>query len=148
MLCLPLFQQGIEPACLTCFLCWQVISLPLAPPGQPNIRILWPKWSPLFHINRLLASHVKGFPGGSSGKGPSYQCRRQRRHRFNPWVGKIPWRRAWQPLLFLVWRIPMNRGAWLATVHGVTKGRAQLKRLSMHSCVPKPRGSLTCLDIT
>ena len=19
------------------------------------------------------------------------------RHRFNPWVGKIPWRRAWQP---------------------------------------------------
>ena len=20
-----------------------------------------------------------------------------KRHRFNPWVGKIPWRRAWQP---------------------------------------------------
>ena len=20
------------------------------------------------------------------------------RHRFNPWVGKIPWRRAWQPI--------------------------------------------------
>ena len=25
------------------------------------------------------------------------QCRRQRRHGFSPWVGKIPWRRAWQP---------------------------------------------------
>ena len=25
------------------------------------------------------------------------QCRRHKRHRFNPWVGKIPWRRAWQP---------------------------------------------------
>ena len=24
--------------------------------------------------------------------------------RFNPWVGKVPWRRAWQPTL--VWRIP------------------------------------------
>ena len=24
---------------------------------------------------------------------------RQRRHRFNRWVGKIPWRRAWQPTL-------------------------------------------------
>ena len=25
------------------------------------------------------------------------QCRRCRRHRFHPWVGKIPWRRAGQP---------------------------------------------------
>jgi len=24
-------------------------------------------------------------------------CRRHRRFGFNPWVGKIPWRRAWQP---------------------------------------------------
>ena len=30
------------------------------------------------------------------------QCRRCRRHGFNPWVRKIPWRRAWQPTpLFL-----------------------------------------------
>jgi len=25
------------------------------------------------------------------------QCRRRRRCRFDPWVRKIPWRRAWQP---------------------------------------------------
>ena len=25
------------------------------------------------------------------------RCRRRRRHGFDPWVGKIPWRRAWQP---------------------------------------------------
>ena len=25
------------------------------------------------------------------------QCRSFRRHRFNPWVGKMPWRRRWQP---------------------------------------------------
>ena len=24
-------------------------------------------------------------------------CRRCKRHRFNPWVRKIPWRREWQP---------------------------------------------------
>ena len=30
----------------------------------------------------------------------------------------------------LAWRIPMDRGAWWATVHGVTKSRTQLKRLS------------------
>ena len=37
------------------------------------------------------------FPGGASGKEPSCQCRRQKRCRFNSWVGKIPQRRAWQP---------------------------------------------------
>ena len=26
----------------------------------------------------------------------------------------------------LVWRIPMDRGAWLGTVHGVTKSQTQL----------------------
>ena len=35
--------------------------------------------------------------GGSSHKKPAYQCRRHKRHGFNPWVGKIPWRRKWQP---------------------------------------------------
>ena len=27
------------------------------------------------------------------------QCRRHRRRGFNPWIGKSPWRRAWQPTL-------------------------------------------------
>ena len=30
----------------------------------------------------------------------------------------------------LAWRIPVDRGAWWATVHGVTKSRTQLKQLS------------------
>ena len=28
---------------------------------------------------------------------PTCQCRRQKRCGFDPWVGKIPWSRAWQP---------------------------------------------------
>ena len=36
-------------------------------------------------------------PKWHSGKESAYQCRRLRRFRFNPWVRKIPWRRAWQP---------------------------------------------------
>ena len=40
---------------------------------------------------------MSGFPGGTSGKDPACQCRRQKRHGFNPEVGKIPWRRTWQP---------------------------------------------------
>ena len=41
---------------------------------------------------------VWGLPGGASGKELACQCRRHERHGFNPWVGKIPWRRAWQPM--------------------------------------------------
>ena len=39
----------------------------------------------------------RGFSGGASGKEPSCQCRRRSRCRFDPWLGKIPWRRRWQP---------------------------------------------------
>ena len=38
----------------------------------------------------------RGIPGGASGKEPTCQCRRHKRHRFHPWVGEIPWRRPWQ----------------------------------------------------
>ena len=38
----------------------------------------------------------------SVGKEPACQCRRHRRHKFDPWVGKMPWKRKWQPsLVFL-----------------------------------------------
>ena len=39
-----------------------------------------------------------GFPGDVSGKEPTCQFRRRKRHGFNPWVRKICWRRAWQPI--------------------------------------------------
>ena len=38
-----------------------------------------------------------GFPGGSGGKDPICQCKRHKTRGFDPWVRKIPWRRAWQP---------------------------------------------------
>ena len=41
--------------------------------------------------------NILSFPGGASGKEPACQCRRHKRHGLNPWVRKIPWRRAWQP---------------------------------------------------
>jgi len=37
------------------------------------------------------------FLGSTSDKESSCQYRRHKRHRFNYWVEKIPWRRAWQP---------------------------------------------------
>ena len=49
-----------------------------------------PVW--IFFIAKTL-----GFPGGSDGKRICQQCRWYKRHRFDPWVGKIPWGRKWQP---------------------------------------------------
>ena len=40
-----------------------------------------------------------GFPSGASGKEPACQCRRHKRYGFDPWLWKIPWRRAQQPTL-------------------------------------------------
>jgi len=45
------------------------------------------------------------FPGGTiSSKEPVCQCRRHKRCRFDPWVGKIPWRATHSSIL--AWRIP------------------------------------------
>ena len=61
-----------------------------------------------------------GFPGGwwLRWKRICLQCRR---HQFDPWVGKIPWRRKWQPTHYSCLESSMNRGAWRVTVHWVTK---------------------------
>ena len=45
-------------------------------------------------LSNVCAVCVLGFPSGASDKEPACQCRR----RLDPWVGKIPWRRAWQPI--------------------------------------------------
>ena len=41
-----------------------------------------------------LPSSVNGLPWWLSGEKPACQCRRRG---LNPWIGKIPWRRKWQP---------------------------------------------------
>ena len=49
-------------------------------------------------------------PRWLSGKESAYQCRRHKRHGFNPWDRKIPWRRKWQPTsVFLAWKIPWGK---------------------------------------
>ena len=41
--------------------------------------------------------------------------------RFGSWVGKIPWKREWQPTPVFLPENPMDGGAWQATVRGVKK---------------------------
>ena len=80
-------------------------------------------------------------PWWFSSKESFCQCKRHRRCRFNPWVRKIPWRRAWQPIQYFCLGNPMDRGAWWATVHRITKSWTWLKWLCIqenstqtHSC--------------
>ena len=61
-----------------------------------------------------------------SGKESAFQCRRSRRCRFDSWVEEIPWRRAWQLTPVFLPGVSMDRGAWRATIHGVTKNQTQL----------------------
>ena len=72
------------------------------------------------------------FMGGTSGKEPACQCRRHKRHEFNPCVRKIPWRRKWQSTpVFLPGKSHGQRSLAGYTVHGVAKSQTWLKRLSM-----------------
>ena len=73
----------------------------LQPMGLPRVRHNWSD------LAAAAAGSSLGFPGGASGKEPACQCRRHKRCGFDPWVGKISWRRAWQPhSSILAWRIP------------------------------------------
>ena len=66
----------------------------------------------------LHSYSVNGFPWWLSSKASSSQ---NRRCRFSPWVGKIPWRRKWQPTpVFLPGESHGRRSLW-TTVHGVAK---------------------------
>ena len=74
-----------------------------------------------------LIPACQGSPSGPSGKEPDCQCRRHKRHGFDPWVGKIPWKRAWQPTPVFFLENPTDRGAWQATVQRDAQSWPRLK---------------------
>ena len=51
----------------------------------------------VFRRNNTNLRKLRGFLGSTSGGEPACHCWRCKRCRFTPWVGKILWRRAWQP---------------------------------------------------
>ena len=60
-----------------------------------EIILVSASWYCVYALNEI--EHIWGFSGGAGGKDPACQCNRHERCWFNPWVRKIPWRRAWQP---------------------------------------------------
>ena len=64
---------------------------------------------------RDLFKKIRDTKGGSDGKTVCFQCARPG---FDPWVGKIPWRRKWQPTPVLLpgkfhgWRYLVGYNPW------------------------------------
>ena len=56
-----------------------------------HISIIW------IQVTWPLSPAKEGCLCGASGKEPTWESRRCKRGRFDPWDWKIPWRRAWQP---------------------------------------------------
>ena len=108
-----------------------------------------------------LAFTQRSKTGGASGKEPACYCRRLNAGSI-PGSGRSPGGGHGNPLQCSCLEDPMDRGARRATVHGVTRGRTQLKRPNTHTERPKqelpmyfvhsPRGvlpfTLRCGSIT
>ena len=78
----------------------------------------------------IMVNYIKDFPGVSVLKKSTCQCKRHRRHEFDPWGGMIP---TWipgegngNPLQYSCLENSMDRGPWWASVHGVTESLRQL----------------------
>ena len=92
---------------------------------------------------------IRGCPDGTSCKEPAYQWGRLERQGLDPWVGKIPWERKWQPTpVFLPGAFPwteepaglQSMGSqrvghdWsnLACMHAAIKNKCQCWRPKRH----------------
>ena len=69
---------------------------------------------------------VRGLPRWCSGKESTCQCRRCKRQEFDPWAGRSPGIGNGNPLQCSCLENSMDREAWQAIVHRVTKSQTQL----------------------
>ena len=76
---------------------------------------------------------ASGFPGGVSDKALACQRRRCKRRWFDPWVGRILWKRAWQHTPVFLPGESCGQRSLADVVRGVTQSWMRLKLLSMHA---------------
>ena len=87
--------------------------------GWENLRSdMHPLWA------SQVALVVKNLPANTG---------RHKRHKFYPWIGKIPCKRAWQPASVFLPGESHGQKSLGATVHRVAKSQTRLKQLSMHA---------------
>ena len=78
------------------------------------------------HRNHNTGFFPRAFSRWRGGKESVCQCRRYKRHKFEPWIRKILVVRNGNPLQYSCLENPIDRGAWRATVYGVTKNWTRL----------------------
>ena len=102
-------------------LVWRILGTAepggLLPMGSHRVRHDWSD------LEAAAAASLWGLPWWFIGKEPLCQCRR---HRFYPWVRRLPGEGNGNALRYSCLGNPMGRGTWQAIVHGVTKVRHDL----------------------
>ena len=113
--------------------------------GPPSTAADWPRPTARGRRSAFLSTHSNppvipteacsakrlGFPGGASGKEPTCRCRDIRTSVSIPRLGRCPGgRHSNSPLQYPCQENPMDRGAWLATVHGAA---ASHRTISTHT---------------
>ena len=81
-------------------------------------------------IRKWLLCHFIGFPGGSDGEESAYNAGDLGSV---PGLGRSAGEGNGYPLHYSFLENPMDRGAWWATIHGVTKSQTRLKQLNVHT---------------
>ena len=78
------------------------------------------------HTHTHTHIYIEGFPHGSMVKNPPAGAGHARDTGFIPGSGRSPGRENSSPLQYSCLGNPMDRGAWRAVVHGVTKNQTWL----------------------
>ena len=115
------FWSISEVMILFVVVCFFSLFLSLCPSiHPPTIHHLSSTWnkrnqSSLKSTFKRILEPLRGFPGGSDGKASACNAGDSR---FDPWVGKILWRRKWQPIPVLLpgkfhgWRSLVGYSPW------------------------------------
>ena len=89
----------------------------------------------MYSMAKIIYIVKQGFPGGAGGKDSACQCRLGIKDTsWIPGLGRSPGGGNGNPLQYSCLENPMDRGAWRAIAHRVTKSQTQLKQLHTEHC--------------
>ena len=91
------------------------------PPSSPARKA----WS----SSHCSCASPRVLPRWHNGKEPAGRCRRCKRRRFDPWVGKIPWSRKWQPTAVFLPEKSRGQRSWAGCS---PKGHKELDTLNIN----------------
>ena len=140
-----MFFSYIFHSCLVLFCFWHVLNFQICCPARIFLAA-W-RWNHLegylqhctlsscLLLFLITCIFYSGLPWWLSDKESTFQCSSRG---FSPQVGKIPWRRKWQPTpVFLPGKSQgQSLGAWRARVHGVAKELDTTEQLNNNNNLP------------